>query len=256
MNLRIRLLAGLLGAFLPLAATHPSTPRVALLGLDYSTNEERLQLEGPIRARIISAWLRTRRFEVVERERVQLLVSEMRFQDSGLVDRSTLQRLGKLVGAELALFGRATVRDGLVGCRIDVSIEMVRVATGQWVEEIRANGSGGGLSSEGSAEGALEALGKDLSEKLLHRYPSRGVILRVMDAKRFIADLGSRNGLKSGQKVRILQMERIQTSLGEVEELPLQIGEAVVDELQPGVSIFKMRKGPMPQVDLIVECKP
>ncbi len=257
MRLRGWLLAGFLGAFLSLGATAlPVIPRIALLGLDYSTNEERLKLESAIRGRIIAAWLRTRRFEVVERERVQLLVKEMRFQDSGLVDRSTLQRLGRLLGAELALLGRVSVRDGLLGCRVDVSLEMVRVSTGPWVEEVRASGSGGGLSSEGSAERALDALDRDLAEKLLRRYPPRGRVLRVLDAKRFIADLGSRDGLKSSQKVRVLQMERVQTSRGDFEELPMQIGEAAVDELQAGLSIFKMKKGPMPQLDLVVECKP
>jgi TolB-like protein len=66
------------------------------------------------------------RLQVVERERLDTLLAELRLQQSGLVDPAAAAKLGKMLGAQALLMGSYTAIGGTI--RIDARI--VEVETG------------------------------------------------------------------------------------------------------------------------------
>jgi len=66
------------------------------------------------------------RLQVVERERLDSLLSEMKLQHSGLVDPATAARIGKVLGAQALLMGSYTA----IGKMIRIDARIVEVETG------------------------------------------------------------------------------------------------------------------------------
>src|SRR5262249_28602012 len=54
---------------------------------------------------VTTALFKTGRFDMVERERLATILEEQRLGQSGLVDRDSAARIGKLVGAKAVVFG-------------------------------------------------------------------------------------------------------------------------------------------------------
>ena len=54
---------------------------------------------------IVAKFLRTRRFDIMERHRLDHLLREAKFQNAGLVDDSSAARLGRLLGVMWVLLG-------------------------------------------------------------------------------------------------------------------------------------------------------
>ena len=76
-------------------------------------------------------------FRVVERDKLREVVMELEFGQSELVDPSTAQKMGKLLGAQNLLFGGFVHSSG-DNIRIDVRI--VEVETGRTIKAVEARG--------------------------------------------------------------------------------------------------------------------
>jgi len=76
-------------------------------------------------------------FRVVERDKLREVVMELEFGQSELVDPSTAQKMGKLLGAQNLLFG-GFVHSGGDNIRVDVRI--VEVETGRTIKAVEARG--------------------------------------------------------------------------------------------------------------------
>jgi len=116
----------------PPAITHPSGDskiRMAVLYFDNESITDRKALD-PFRKGIadtlISALNRTGKFQIVERTRMESMISELKLSQSGMVDASTAQRLGKLLGAQMLLMGSFTA----IGEMIRIDARIVQAETG------------------------------------------------------------------------------------------------------------------------------
>ena len=108
-----------------------------------------------LRDMLVTALVRTRKVEVVERERLNDVLEEQKFGTTGLVDPETASRIGKLVGAEYVLLGRVVRR----GVKVEVDLRLVSVGTGKVVAA---------SSAEGLEEG-LRAVAEELARKLVEK---------------------------------------------------------------------------------------
>ncbi len=103
--------------------------RLAVLYFDNEcvTDRERLDpFQKGIADTLTTDLGRLRRLQVVERERLDALLSEMKLQQSGLADPATAAKIGKILGVQALLMGSYTAIGGMI--RIDARI--VEVETG------------------------------------------------------------------------------------------------------------------------------
>ncbi len=73
---------------------------------------------------------------LVEREKIQFVLDELKLQASGAVDKSTAARVGKLVGAQALLFGGVMVN----GKDVNVTWRLVSVETGEILKASQTQG--------------------------------------------------------------------------------------------------------------------
>lgn len=103
--------------------------RLAVLYFDNEciTDRERLDaFQKGIADTLISDFSRLGRLQVVERERLDALLSELKLQQSGLVDPVSATKIGKILGVQALLMGSYTAIGGMI--RIDA--RLVEVETG------------------------------------------------------------------------------------------------------------------------------
>lgn len=65
--------------------------------------------------------------QVIERERIEWLLDELKLQESGKVDQSTAVRTGELLGANAVVFGSFIATEG----EMNISARVVKVETGE-----------------------------------------------------------------------------------------------------------------------------
>jgi len=113
------------------------TTKIVLAVLDFEGNDK---LEDKVDLKmsdmLITALVKTGRYEIVERNKIEKVLSEQRLQLSGIVDETSAAEFGKLLGAEYIVFGSitsATRKDidkfGYILVQIEVSIDVRAVNT-------------------------------------------------------------------------------------------------------------------------------
>ncbi len=109
--------------------------------------------------------LRTGRFSLVERAKVDEVLKEQEFSWSGLVDPATAVQLGKLLGAEAVLTSQCALRYDaeMESWLATLSGRIVSVETGEVLYVARARG--GGLDPESAFEMAAKNFFKRLREQ-------------------------------------------------------------------------------------------
>jgi Curli production assembly/transport component CsgG/Flagellar assembly protein T, C-terminal domain len=126
-------------------------PKTVVAVMNFSGGES---LESRIHIRmadaLITSLVQAGRFDVVERDRLDLVMTEQNLAQTGRVDPATAARVGKILGAELVVFGLVTgATEQKIDkfsydlIRVDVSIDVraVNVSTGRVVISESARGS-------------------------------------------------------------------------------------------------------------------
>jgi len=110
---------------------------------------------GAVPGQLVSVLSRSTRLKVVERDALNQAMNEMALAQSGIVDPSTAQELGRVLGAQYLIAGGVAVFEDSV--RIDA--RLINVSTGQ------AIGKSGVAGKDSEISSAVEDLGAKL---LLH----------------------------------------------------------------------------------------
>ncbi len=232
-----------LGASPEFVPESPHLPRMAVLEISLNSNESAARPREALEDLVGAAFLQTRRFNLVERPRVNVVIRELRFQREGLVDPDTIQELGRLLGAEVAVVGSAQIFVGLRAFDINLTLRVIQVRTGQVSESLRFVGRGGSFSLERAQADALEDLAENLDRELSRRYPARGVVLKALPEDRVLLDMGTRDRLKRGAKLQSFRRERIIHPVTHqiVEDLSIPICQVVVDEVHERTAIARTK---------------
>jgi curli biogenesis system outer membrane secretion channel CsgG len=113
--------------------------------------EQRLQIR--MADALVTSLVQAGRFDVVERERLDLVMNEQNLHQRGLVDPATAARVGKILGAQLVVFGLVT---GAAEQKIDkFSYDVIRVEVSMDVRAVDV--STGKVAISETAKGAAEA---------------------------------------------------------------------------------------------------
>lgn len=114
-----------------LALAQSSDPRtIAVLYFENNSIAKREQLE-PLKKGLASMLIteisQIQAFKVVEREKLESLLNEMSLGETGVIDESTAQQIGKLLGAQSLLLGGFI---NMFGDQFRIDIRIVEVETG------------------------------------------------------------------------------------------------------------------------------
>ena len=180
--------------------------------------EERLRFR--MSDMLITALVQAGRFDVVERDRLQAILAEQDLHQSGRVDPATAARVGKLLGAELVVFGLVTQAADqkidkfaydLVRVQVAVDVRAVSTTTARVVISETAEGSAEDkIITTASGEivsgptnydplylnATAEAL-ENAAQLVSAAVPLIGFVINVQE-KELIIDLGEGRGVHPG----------------------------------------------------------
>lgn len=123
--------------FTPTLLSAGTKPAVAVLYFDYQgKNEDLVLLKKGLAQMLISDLSDKDAFVVVERDRLEEVMGELKLGQSKAVDQATAAKVGKLLGARFMVLGGYFDAMGML--RVDARV--VEVETGRIVRSIGANG--------------------------------------------------------------------------------------------------------------------
>ena len=168
---------------------------------------------------LITSLVKTGKFDIVERNRLEKVFSEQQFQASGLVDKQVAE-IGKLSGAEAVIFGVLSGATNqkvdkfaydLMQVKIDMDIRAVDATTGKILLAEQAKGNAESkiiTTADGTvmsgvrnldalySEAARDAIEK-VGQKIGSLFPLLGFVVNV-DGDNITTDIGLERGCKAG----------------------------------------------------------
>ena len=137
--MRLAALSLVLAALLPASAfAAPSVPTVAVVYFDYQGKDEELALlKKGLASMLISDLAGRETFSVVERERLEDVLGELKLQSSAKIDQASAMKAGRLLGARYLVLGGCF--DVLKTLRVDARV--VEVETGKVLSSVGASGA-------------------------------------------------------------------------------------------------------------------
>lgn len=180
---------------------------------------------------LITELVKAGRFGVVERDRLDVVLSEQKLQKEGLTDvSSTALQLGKLINAELVVFGLVTSAThqkvdrfayDMMRSEVSVDIRAVDASTGQVVISETAQGTAeskvvttarGEVVSGRTDYDALDVdAARDALEKVAQRlaqaFPLVGLVVQA-DGDAVFLDAGAARGVKPGDSFVVFRKGR------------------------------------------------
>ena len=222
---------------LALGAQDPAPPTLAVLPLrggfmtagtakagprgQQTTGRKRIQLGEDLDGRVVQAFFHTHRFQVIERARLNQVLGEAKLEQEGTVDDAQAARLGRQLGARFVVVGAYTgamtrkveVEDHFFSGRtrkeiyqgtLDLDLRVVNTETGAIHDALAVKAEMTGSGDAKPRERLLEDLAARLEMEVARHFPLRGYLVQVAGADAVI-DLGSRQGVKAGDRFRILE---------------------------------------------------
>jgi TolB-like protein len=160
-------------------------------------------------------------FRVVERQQIQRILEEQKFQMSGLTDPDQATELGRLLNVRKIMTGTVT----LLGSTHIINTKILDVQSGQMelAEAVECRGG----------ESELPNAITELALKVSYKIGLEGNIIRLSGESVYI-DLGSADGLKLGQ---MLEVVRLGESITDLEGRVIgtnseRIGSLVITKIQ------------------------
>jgi hypothetical protein len=223
-------------AMLPLMAQEPTPapappptlgdaahPAIAILPLKGHADPQFGANSGDaVYQKVTQSFFKTKRFTMVERAQMAAVLGEGRLQNSDAIDDNTAVSMGKQMGVKFLILGSysttiAHTRDELRDKRGNVSIvegwpatmvvnlRMVDVQTGKIVELIDGKGSANGSDPSHSVSTTMDDLTKKLDREVSNHYPMTGYVIKVMDEKKAMIDIGKQDGLNVDDILNVIQ---------------------------------------------------
>ena len=173
--------------------------------------------------RIDMAYLRTGRFQMIERGQMGAVLKEGLLQQKGLVDDATAVKLGRQLGARFVVvgsysgglakgvevtehvFGQDTQRPVATG-KLEVRLRLVRTEDGTILEPVILNVAAHGDQIGQVLDGLMDRFALALDRELAVRYPLTGYVVKVLSDREVLADLGRMHGVGRGDLFLALEV--------------------------------------------------
>lgn len=186
------------------------------------------------------AFLRTRRFHVVERAELAKIFEEKSLKD--ILGDSDGNSLFETWGMDMIGFV-SYKEDRSVGPPIWVlTVRLADVSTGEVIDTVDS------VRLSAIQPSSLPLAGDHLGANLRERFPPEGMIVRVLDDKKVVVDMGSGMGIREGDTLQLIQVgEPIIHPDGHL--LPgeeIEVGKLDVRKVSLQTSVCKVRSADVP----------
>src|SRR5688572_2549026 len=115
------------------AAAPAAKPTVAILYFDYTGKDDQMgMLRKGLAQMLISDLSGSASFEIVERDRLQEILEELKLNQTNQIDKSSANKIGKLLGARYMVLGGYF--DLMGSLRVDARV--VEVETGKVIKSV------------------------------------------------------------------------------------------------------------------------
>jgi hypothetical protein len=148
----------------------------------------------PIEENLLTGLLERKRFDLIERRRMEDVLRELRLSQSDLVQPEAAVKMGKILAAQGLLFGSVAAGEG----SMEIYLRLVDAETGLVIAGVDVYG-------EELNASAVRELCRGLVLKLCDELPvSEGTIVQVK-GERVITDLGQDKHIKKGMRLIVFQ---------------------------------------------------
>lgn len=180
---------------------------VAILPLQGEVTQGFGDLSDSVYQRVMSALFKTKRFEFVERAQLSTILGELQRHQTGLFDNRSAIRLGKQLGASTVVVGsykanmmRENRGNGIIlqPADIELNLRFVNVKTGK-IENIFKT------SALGTASNLMDKLSDKLDREISNLYPMTGYVIKVLNEREAVIDLGSNDGVVEGNEFNVIE---------------------------------------------------
>lgn len=103
--------------------------RLAIIPFSYADTKDTASKDGSvIAARLTVKMINMHKFDIIERSALDKVMNELKLQSSGIMDASSTQKLGKMLGVEAIITGTLVQTDN---GQIEVNARMIKTETAQ-----------------------------------------------------------------------------------------------------------------------------
>lgn len=232
---------------------------IGILPFTYTGNSSNYAYS--IQETVENAFIKAKRFNMVERSRLKELQAEKDLQKhEDFIDSKVLVSQGKSLGARYMIGGNVIAAtyeevysttngnrklDGYRG-KINLLLKIIDVESGQIVssETINVSGSGGFFSSfsysqkpEAAIIESIKGMDKELNKYIAKNFPVTFRIVEIQEkksdesAKTVLLAGGSGYGLSKGDKLKVLEMKEI-TVDGKIFNRKVEVGELKISKVE------------------------
>ena len=184
--------------------------------------------------KIVAEWLTTGlveagRFEIVERRLLKKIIDEQKIGASGLVDRDSTARLGRVLGVQTVVSGTVIKLDNSV----EINARLLNVETGTILaaEKIR---------SQRATD--LSGMVSQITDKIIQAFPLQGYVVQ-REGEKIIVDIGSQTGTHSGSRFIVFKEGKLikHPKTGEVLDIEtIDLGEIELQEVKERTSTARI----------------
>lgn len=191
-------------------AVFPMKGRFEALSVKDDANET-------IQGVLTDAFIKSRRFSIIERDQINKIVTEQKFQSSGVVDENTAVAFGKFAGAGHIVLGsydisikkkmanRLIYKTSIFTAKCEINIRIVDVKTGKIKETARVRVR----AAEGDEARAYEKMKEEvivrLDREISNKYPLTAFIVKILNEKEVLADIGKNDGITENTEFSVFE---------------------------------------------------
>jgi TolB-like protein len=184
--------------------------------------------------KIVAEWLTTGlveagRFEIVERRLLKKIIDEQKIGASGLVDRDSTARLGRVLGVQTVVSGTVIKLDNSV----EINARLLNVETGTILaaEKIR---------SQRATD--LSGMVSQITDKIILAFPLQGYVVQ-REGEKVIVDIGRQTGTRNGFRFIVFKEGKVikHPKTGEVLDIEtIDLGEIELQEVKERTSTARI----------------
>ncbi len=222
-------------------------PRVRTLGSRMSVSILPMQHKGEasvagqsVSDSMLAAFVHQKRFQLIERERIDEVLQELRLSQTELVDPETASRIGKIVVADSILTGTIYETENSV----EVITRLIDSETSHIMEVIDVFGEDRTLRG-------IKDIMEGLATKYKQSFPLIEGIVMKKDGESLLIDMGSDKNIKQDMSIIMFRegAEVRHPSTGKVLGAePVELGEAKVETVYEKFSRAIIKKGKPAQI--------
>lgn len=166
---------------------------------------------------LVTAMVKDGRFEVIERRLLTKILAEHQLAMTGIVNPDQIQKIGKILGAEVLISGAVMQ----VGTLLEVNTRIIDIETGSIIAAERV---------KSDTVTSLEDMVVSVAAQVMKDFPLKGYVAK-REKDKVVIDLGRQAGVKKGMQFIVYQEGKVikHPKTGEILEIEkLEVGRVEV----------------------------